>query len=356
MKTKKPARIGKGSTLLLVSLMMMHAKPELKASADTHESTITSMNGKVMLLTKATTEKGPTVKFEGQLYKMVIPSAGQKIRNGDLLRTFPASAARMVFTNGDQINLVAGSAYQISWKPGQKPELKLLQGSMRSTVEPGGPQQGMTIRSRSAVMGVRGTEIFVEDAGTGAAARSNFVVLRGKAELRAIDSKGKAAPPVPITQGQVATVVAPPPAPPRSTAPAQPGPLATSAAPPPAAPVIQQASKEELTRAESALIIPPKTSSVPLSDELRALEQKATRVVLADVKVHEPEVYIKIEKDLAATGDIAAVDPDKIRAIQNQTVTAKIEQAPSRPEPEPTQANPPSKPTMQDLERSSGEE
>jgi len=352
MKSQKQNRIRSGSALSLVSLMMLHGLLELKASADEHESTITSMDGKVMLLTKSTTEKGPTVKFEGALYKMLIPTAGQKIRNGDLLRTFPASAARMVFTNGDQINLVAGSAYQISWKTGRKPELKLLQGSIRSTVEPGGPQQGMTVRARSAVMGVRGTEIFVEDAGVGANARSNFVVLRGKAELQSLDASGKAAPPVPVNQGQVATVAAPPTPPSKSALAAAP-----PVAPPPAhVPVIQQASKEELTRAESALILPAKASSAPISEELRALEKKATQVVLTDVKVHEPELYIKIEKELAVSGDLAAVDPEKIRVIQNQTVVAKIEQAPSRPEPEAAQVTPTAKPSMKDLERSSSED
>ena len=352
MKTKKRRPFLSAPTSAIVSLMMLHGWFELKASAEMHESTITSMDGKVMLLTKSPTEKGPTVKFEGQLYKILIPTAGQKIRNGDLLRTFPASAARMVFTNGDQINLVAGSAYQISWKTGRKPEVKLLQGSLRSTVEPGGPQQGMTVRARSAVMGVRGTEIFVEDAGVGANARSNFVVLRGKAELQSIDSQGRAAPPVPVTQGQVATVAAPPPPPPKSVLAAQTG---TTATPPPA-PVIQQASKEELTRAESALVIPPKASSTPIPEELRALEQKAVQVVPADVKIHEPELFKKIEKDLAASGDISSVDPEKIRAIQNQTVVTKIGQAPSRPEPEAAQATPPAKPSMKDLERSSSED
>jgi hypothetical protein len=327
--------------------MMLEPVFELKASSDTHDATITTLDGKVMLLT-AEQGVGPLVKFDGKSYSLIFPKPGRKVRNGDLLRTFPAAQARIVFNNGDQVNLVAGSAYQIRWAAGRAPVLTLLQGALRSTVEPGGPREGMTVRSRAAVMGVRGTEFFVEETGTGAQARSNFVVLRGKAELRKLSAAGVISKPVVVSQGQVATVVAPE----TVGAASQSSGASQGAVTVPL--VVQPASKEELGRAEEALKVPAHGAAsgiapAEVSEEIRDLEKKAVQVVLSDVKVHEPELYKKIEKDSGGREALAHLDPEKLREVQNQAIADQKVKAPSRPEPET--AATPSKPSIEELEK-----
>src|SRR5690348_2130250 len=60
-------------------------------------------------------ENGSRVLFEGEYYHVKEAHVGDQIDNGEIFRTAPNAKARVVYPNGDQLNLGPGSAYRVFW-------------------------------------------------------------------------------------------------------------------------------------------------------------------------------------------------------------------------------------------------
>ncbi len=320
------------------------------AASPEHPAVITALEGQAMLLSnESETANGPSprAKFEKKYYTFQFPKVGDSIRNGDILRTLPGGRARVVFKNGDQMNLAPGSAYRIAWRAGQAPVVDILQGGLRATVQPKGPRSGMSVRTRAVTLGVRGTEFYAEDLGWGPTAQSNITLIRGQAEAQPrIRAGQRAAKPVQLQSGQTATVAV-------ATAFSGTG---LQAAPSGSSVLVQPASVQEIARARDAARIAAKAilpaEENGLSPELAALEKKAARVVVDDIKLHEPALYQKLVTEAGSEEKVAQLDEAAVVQAQERTLLVHQETAPSRPAPVPiSESTPLKKPSLQDLKR-----
>lgn len=173
--------------LILITLLMsssIFANPS-------HVGMVVKKQGKVELLTKPSNKmegKGPHVLFQGKYYTQTKIRLGTKLTNGAILRTGKSSKVKVVYRNGDQINVGEGTAYQVSWSnkkiknqddPGA---ISLMYGSIRGVINKKGPRSGIRIKTKQAVMGIRGTDFYIGQRGT--SGKSVLSVLRGKVQLR----------------------------------------------------------------------------------------------------------------------------------------------------------------------------
>tara|TARA_Y100000385_G_C13061462_1_gene624589 strand:- start:685 stop:1659 length:975 start_codon:yes stop_codon:yes gene_type:complete len=171
----------------LLSLMVVLMSSSIYA-ASSHVGMIVKKQGKVELLTNPskTASGAGYVLFEGTYYKQAKVRLGKKLTNGSILRTGKGAKVKIVYKNGDQMNIGEGTAYQVSWAKkkvkGKNPgAINLMYGSIRGVINKKGPRSGIKIKTKSAVMGIRGTDFHIGQRGT--SGRSSLSVLRGKVEI-----------------------------------------------------------------------------------------------------------------------------------------------------------------------------
>ena len=155
-----------------------------------HVATLVKVHKKVDLLTAPSKEikgDGVHVKFLDRYYKYRMAKVGERLRNGDVIRTAVNGFARIIFNNGDQINIAPGSSYKIVWGDIAKeyktssPSLYLLYGKIRAIFETDGPRKSIKLRSKNASMGIRGTDFFVDSKTM--IEGSTLLVIRGKVAI-----------------------------------------------------------------------------------------------------------------------------------------------------------------------------
>ena len=89
---------------------------------------------------------------------------------------------KIVYKNGDQFNIGEGTSFEIKWKSNKSPPTgNLLYGSIRGIISKKGSRSGLIIKSKSAVMGVRGTDFNFTQRGT--SGKSAISVIRGKVDV-----------------------------------------------------------------------------------------------------------------------------------------------------------------------------
>src|SRR5688572_3156305 len=84
-----------------------------------HVPTITRLNGKVELLSNPSDKvigTDPHAKFDGKYYSFRSARVGDRVGNGDILRVSsePEARARMIFNNGDHVDVASGTAYRLA--------------------------------------------------------------------------------------------------------------------------------------------------------------------------------------------------------------------------------------------------
>ncbi len=119
--------------------------------------------------------EGTLVKYEGTTYLARPAKAGAEVKIGEVLRTTAGGKARLVFDNGDSMQVGEGTCYRVV-----EQGVRLYDGKLRSIIQKGGPRSKMVIRTKSAIMGVRGTDFLVEERQSQGA---KITVLRGKVEV-----------------------------------------------------------------------------------------------------------------------------------------------------------------------------
>lgn len=140
---------------------------------------IARVEGPVSVLTHpGAQESGPEgtlVKYQGTLFLAHGAKAGETVKIGDVVKTTAGGRARIVFENGDSIQVAEGTSYRVI-----EQGVRLYDGKLRAIIQRGGPRSKMVLRTRSAIMGVRGTDFVVEEKQSQGA---RLTVLRGKVEV-----------------------------------------------------------------------------------------------------------------------------------------------------------------------------
>jgi hypothetical protein len=168
------------------------------AWASEQVGTLTQLDGEVKLFSNPAKElqgSGPHALFEGQYYTVGDAKVGSRLEKGNILRTAPSGKARVVFDNGDQYNVGTSTAYKVAYEKDVadgKPSVDLMYG----IVAKGGPRSKLQIRTKSATMGVRGTDFYIADGGpTGG---TEVTVMRGEVEVKPVAAAASKAT-VPVT-------------------------------------------------------------------------------------------------------------------------------------------------------------
>lgn len=288
--------------------------------------TITQVDGDVKLFTHpskklqanvASKTGGSHALYEGEYYVVENAKIGARVEQGNIVRTAPGAKGRVVFENGDQLNVGPASAMRVFWDKDAKntqTRLDLAYGKVRGIVEKGGPRSKLQIRTKTATMGVRGTDFFIADGGKDGG--TEVSIMRGSVQVQ---PKAAGAKPVEVKQGMSADI---PPAP---------APVAASksgekvvAAPMQPAIELRQTTQEELVGIQKSSVI-EKKAGAPVQEsppEVAKLEQAAVTTTMKDIKVYDPKLYEKIQAQKLTTTD----------DINGQVVATLIKEAPKAPE------------------------
>jgi hypothetical protein len=310
------------STLLFALATLVIFNPHSAfASTDPQVALLAQVEGKTQIFTqpsktahqKKNPAAGTMALYEGQYYLIQDAKTGDRVENGVIVRTLPGAKAKVLYPNGDQFYVGPGTAYRIEWKPKKSDgiaQVELMYGRMRGVISKEGPRKKLQIRTKSATMGVRGTDFFIAD--TGPDGETEVSVIRGSVEVRPNPKSGepketkKESVAQEIKTGQSAAVA--------QTI------------------EVRSTTKEDLSGIKEASTLsaqPSPAASLPAPQqnqvmaEIAALEKKAVEVTLKDIQTYQPEVYKQIE---AQPGQVK-----QAQDLNNKTVEIAAVQAPSAP-------------------------
>lgn len=301
---------------LLISMLVLVLSSSAFAKSS-HVGMIVKKQGKVELLINPSKKANGAgyVLYEGMFYKQGKVRLGAKLTNGAILRTGKGAKVKVVYKNGDQMNVGEATAYQISWKPGKKKDknpgaIKLIYGSIRGVISKKGPRSNIKIKTKQAVMGIRGTDFHVGQRGT--SGKSALSVLRGKVEVADIKNPQKK---ISVSQGFSAEIK-------KEVVNKK---VAKGKKRKKKAALFQvvKTTKNDLVEIQKDSEIKQdkkdlKEASSAVKKQLAKLEKKAVENTLSDIKEYDPELYNNLKEKKVD-------DLDKI----NKVVVGKVfEKAP----------------------------
>ena len=269
-------------TLRVLVALVVFGTSSIGFAADSQVATVSQIEGRAQIFTHpsitlppSAEQEGVIALFEGEYYRVRDLKISDRIENGNVLRTFPGGKVKVIYDNGDQIYVGPGTSYRISWKQDRKsaPEIRLAYGKLRGVISKEGPRKKVIIRTRTAVMGVRGTDFFIADEGLG---ETSVSVLRGAVEVA--PARGKT---LVVETGMTAEV-------------------AQKAVEVP----LRKISREDLGEIRVASALPVRKESEQAV--LKKLEQKALEVTLKDIKTYQPELLKELPQ--AASGEVVLPD------------------------------------------------
>jgi hypothetical protein len=320
--------------------------PAWSADSD-HTAKITRFFGKAQILSQPSDKKTgqpPHVLFEDKYYHVEAARLGSEVQLGSVIQTAEKTMVRLVYPNGDQIMISPSSSYKVTLesKDGkEKPISELLYGKFRAVISKEGPRKESEVRTRTMVMGIRGTDFHVSafsDQGG-----SVVSVLRGAVAVTPQATKPDEKPQtVEVKSGFSAAIPT-----------KEPVPLKVAATDKFDLKAIQDSVSFAKTQTNEAPVDPETQKTIA------ALEQKAVESTKKDIQSGDPELYKKIQAAEAAGKKI-----DNVEVLQAVTLEKAIVRA-----PEPTvekiealekagilkkPAAPPRKPTGQELDELEG--
>jgi hypothetical protein len=318
------------------------------AQASDQVGTLAQVEGDVKIFShpgKKVQGPPPHALYEGEYYSVRDAKSGDKVENGNIVRTTPGAKARVIYDNGDQLTVSGGSAYRVKWA-GEgakgKPDLNLMYGKVRAMVAKGGPRSQLTVRTRSATMGVRGTDFFVADGGTGPNAGTEISVIRGEVAVKAPNAKPKDKP-VPVKAGTTAEIPAP-------AALAEENKSAEGKAKTeekksedvqaPAeipAPVIavRPTTQQDLSAIQKSSEVKAAISEEVKKDEklakkIEELEKKAVEATLTDIKKEDPKLFAQLQE--RKVSNALEIQTQAVEAVKKEAPVAPARTKPSRAE------------------------
>lgn len=296
--------IEKGTEVMrrVIVVLLMASSGWVVFAEATQVATITRLDGKVQVFanpSKVIQDKKDMVKFEDAYYQLRDAKIGDKLEKGMILRTLPDGKALVIYDNGDQINLGSGSSYKIDWNgSGEKaksPELELKYGSIRAVISKQGPRNGLRLKTRSATMGVRGTDFSVSD--NVADGATKLSVIRGEVLIKRVGEVKE----TPVKNGKTAEV--------RAEVQVRPTTKEETVVIHQNSVVPKQALKEEI-------FATPQTVS-----QVEVLEKKAVETTLKDIKEHDPKLYASISEQKLTS----------VQAVESQVMKQAFIAAPKGP-------------------------
>jgi hypothetical protein len=353
-------------TYLSTLVLMVGSNPTLGASVQ--GAVVTRTEGEAQLMIKQSNLNGKpqaelkSIIFEKETYFMRPVKNGDRPANGDVVTTGKDGKVRLIYRNGDQVTVTPGTAFKFSWDPktDRNAVAELVYGDIRAVIQPEGPRSGMKVNTKTAVLGVRGTDFYVsswtKESGSRVAVMRGAVALAPKVVTSATPSTtpvqlkdGKVSTPkqaqtpkvqeVIVAAGSSGTVTKKPMIPAENLA-------LTEAAAPIVAPIVavQATSKQELVVIQAdSKVAKPKVeeiakSSDPVAKEIAKLEAASVETTLNDVKRHDPELYAKLQEETKKGHQLLDADHVQAETVKKIFVTA------------PSVVNEPHKPTLEDLD------
>lgn len=157
--------------------------------AATQSGLVITSKGDVKILSSSI-KKGPSLLFEGKKYFYRKSKVAQKVYANEILLSGPNGRAKIIYVNGDQFFLGPSSMVSVPEisNTKKKPSIDLIYGKMRAVIHPKKELSGLRIKTKAAVMGVRGTDfigVHHDSVGT------FTTVLRGKVEVKSSFSAKK---------------------------------------------------------------------------------------------------------------------------------------------------------------------
>jgi hypothetical protein len=229
----------------------------------------------------------------GTYYSVKDAQVGDPVDKANIVRARPGGKARIIFQNGDQFYVAPATSFVVDWAKDiqnsdeAEPELVLDYGKARFVIEKGGPRSRFKIRTKAAVLGVRGTDFFVAvNSMTGATETST---LRGKVEVQPENTQASARPEM-VKSGQTGSVT-------------QGGPVE-----------IHSVTRDELkavARNSEVPIAPQADVSPETLAKVKTLEERAALTTLHDIHMDDPRLGAKLESSrssnvLAMNGAVIA--------------------------------------------------
>lgn len=131
------------------------------------------------------------VIFDGNKYTSRRVQLGAKIQPGDILRSGNDGKMKIIYDNGDVFILGPATAFTIPKKiqKDAAPEVssEVLYGKVRGMIDKKGPLSGIKIMTKTAVAGVRGTDLYISY--NPLTMKSQVHVLRGEVAVQKLNEK-----------------------------------------------------------------------------------------------------------------------------------------------------------------------
>ncbi|MBI4925493.1 MAG: FecR domain-containing protein [Bdellovibrio sp.] len=275
--------------------------------------TLTQIEGKVTLFTNPEKSLGKVIQntlphalFENEYYAVKEAQISDVVEEGNIIRTAVGAKAKIVFDNGDQYMIGSGTAYRVHWNvnpANPDTQLKLMHGKLRGVINKNGPRGKLTIRTRAATMGVRGTDFYIGDSDEGVG--TQVTILRGEVSLKPVSEKAQT---VTIKSGFSGEVQK------EQTLTAKPNVVD-----------VRKATKEDLVVVHDCSKIKPEPQKEklpePIKQKIELLEKKCTEATLNAIKTEDPKLYAELN-----TKGIQSADE-----INMQTVKQLFKEAPAAP-------------------------
>ncbi len=151
-----------------------------------HTGTIVKVKGNAHILINESTKASgprPRVSYQSKFYTEKKIRRGTKVRPGTIIQTSNNSSLKLIFGNGDHINIGPSTSYRFSVSEDkdkkERAVIDVYYGKVRALIskDKKNPRSGMRLKTPTAVAGVRGTDFFVSyNAGKG----TELKVIRGK--------------------------------------------------------------------------------------------------------------------------------------------------------------------------------
>lgn len=204
--------------LFLLSLVFLVFSPTI--SADEQAGEVVSVSNRVLVRNASQPEGGVRVL-----------KVGNSVFRGDVINTSSNSSLKLLMKDQSIVDLGASTLFKVDeFKLNQVSDrdvkLSMMYGKVRASINKKVGKNGkFKIRTRSATMGVRGTELVIlsdlSDSGTEAKssnpataasatqeAKTQIIVLEGKVEVDVPSKSTRSKPPITLTEGSKLTTLA----------------------------------------------------------------------------------------------------------------------------------------------------
>jgi hypothetical protein len=205
-------------------------------------------------------QKGPQVFYEGKYYLYQKAKAGSAINDNHVIRTGPDAKVRLLFNNGDQFMVSSGTSYAFAGS-----QISIKYGGVRAIVSKKGPRNQLSVRAKKATLSVRGTDFVT--AVRGSPETVSVAVIRGSVEAALAGGAKKL-----LAAGSFAEIK-------------------------------KKINQKKLTQIRLRTIS-DESHFNSSSEAPPALEQKARRSILSDVKETQPDAYVALESSGAVSTEL----------------------------------------------------